>query len=227
MNIEVNADRVASLHRVLAEPARLGIAQALLREDLSPGDVARLFRMPTNLVAHHIGLLVDTGVARKCRSEGDARRSYVSLRRDDKLVAELVRIGAPASMLPGRIAFVCTRNSARSKIAAALWRRCSSVPVVDAGTSPSDRPHPLAVKACERLGLEIDPQTRHMDDAVSDDDLVVAVCDDVHERLGPQQPHLHWAIPDPANSHRLADFLDAAENLATRISQFTTSQEQP
>jgi protein-tyrosine-phosphatase len=46
-----------------------------------------------------------------------------------------------------RVVFVCTANSARSHLAAALWRRASAVPAVSAGTRPADRIAPGAIDA--------------------------------------------------------------------------------
>ncbi|MEK8110491.1 hypothetical protein NKG94_51535 [Micromonospora sp. M12] len=38
--------------------------------------------------------------------------------------------------------FVCTRNSARSQLAAALWSDRAHTPAASAGTKPADRVHP-------------------------------------------------------------------------------------
>lgn len=40
---------------------------------------------------------------------------------------------------PERVVFGCTANSARSRLAAALWRRATDVPVALAGTHPGVR----------------------------------------------------------------------------------------
>ena len=51
--------------------------------------------------------------------------------------------------------FVCTRNSARSQLAAALWEEMTEAPAVSAGTHPTARVHPGAVAAAKRVGLDL------------------------------------------------------------------------
>ena len=80
--------------------------------------------------------------------------------------------------------FVCTHNSARSQLAAALWRERTGRPVASAGTHPAARVHPRAVTVAHRHGLALDPTgTAHVADVVRDGDLVIAVCDNAHEDL--------------------------------------------
>ncbi|TMQ89925.1 winged helix-turn-helix transcriptional regulator, partial [Actinomadura soli] len=47
----------AAAHRALGDPARLAIVEALLLGDLAPGEVGRLLGLPSNLLAHHLGVL--------------------------------------------------------------------------------------------------------------------------------------------------------------------------
>lgn len=69
-------------------------------------------------------MLAEVGLITRHRSEGDRRRSYVALVRDalDTLT--------PTGALPAaeRVVFVCTHNSARSQLAAAMWNTASPVP---------------------------------------------------------------------------------------------------
>lgn len=55
-----------------------------------------------------------------------------------------------------RVVFGCTRNSARSQLAAAIWAWRSRVPAVSAGTRPAERVHPRAVRVARRRGLQPD-----------------------------------------------------------------------
>ena len=206
-------------HQALAEPVRLDVARALLTRDLSPGEVAEQWELSTSLVAHHVNCLVDAGLIRRSRSEHDARRSYLTLRRDDPVVVAMVSLGTTTIRAPRRVAFVCTRNSARSKLAAACWRQISSIPAIDAGTSPAGAPHPLAVSTAAHRGLVLDPDMHDAATTVNDNDLVIAVCDHVHEQLDRWTHRLHWSVPDPvtrapANS---AEFVRACDNLQTRV----------
>jgi ArsR family transcriptional regulator, arsenate/arsenite/antimonite-responsive transcriptional repressor / arsenate reductase (thioredoxin) len=59
------------------------------------------------------------------RSEGDRRRRY--LRLDPVTLASLT---PPPLDAADRVVFVCTHNSARSQLAAALWRQRTGQPVV-------------------------------------------------------------------------------------------------
>ena len=146
--------KVVFAHQALSDESRLSIAQALLTEDLAPGEIARRWGLSTPLVAHH-GLVV------RRQGEHDGRKSYLSLRHEVPEVVAVVAVGAPQMPVPRRVAFVCTRNSARSKLAAALWREVSVVPAVDAGTEPAAAPHPLTLREAARHGLHVDDTMRH------------------------------------------------------------------
>ena len=54
------------------------------------------------------------------------------------------------------ILFVCTHNSARSQLAAALWTATTGREALSAGTQPATRVHPGAVAAAARAGLVLD-----------------------------------------------------------------------
>ena len=206
--------RRAGLHAALGDPTRLAIVDALTLGDASPGEIARDLDMPTNLVAHHVKVLRDAGLVVRTRSEGDRRRTY--LRLDPATLAVLT----PPTLGAGdRVVFVCTHNSARSQLAAALWRQRTDQPVASAGTKPAARVHPRAVRVAHRHGLTLDPAaTAHVADVVHDGDLVIAVCDTAHEELtGPIRPGLHWSVPDPVRTGTDAAFEAAYADLADRI----------
>jgi len=127
----------------------------------------------------------------------------------------------PEPHLPAgrRVAFVCTHNSARSQLAASAWRAVSELPAESAGTHPATRVHPGAVRVARRHGLKLaGTGTRHYDDVVRSGDLVVAVCDQVHEEL-PVGPRLHWSVPDPVRRGSPADFEAAFQDIVGRVAQ--------
>ena len=194
MNAEASLGFRARVHAALGDPARLAIVDALTLGDASPGEIGRDLGMPTNLVAHHVKVLQQAGLLVRSRSEGDRRRTY--LRLEPQVLAALT---PPALPTGERIVFVCTHNSARSQLAAALWRDRVGSPVASAGTKPATRVHPRAIKVAHQHGLPLDPTgTAHLSDLLRDGDLVVAVCDNAHEDLtGPLRPRLHWSVPDP------------------------------
>ncbi|MHB1008459.1 MAG: arsenate reductase/protein-tyrosine-phosphatase family protein [Propionibacteriaceae bacterium] len=211
-------------HQALAEPVRLELAQALLTRDLSPGEVAERWNLPTSLVAHHVNCLVDAGLIRRGRSEHDARKSYLSLRTDDPQVLVMVSVGTPLMAAPQRVAFVCTHNSARSKLAAASWRQISSIPAIDAGTAPATAPHPWAIATAAERGLVLDLEMHDLDSTVREDDLVIAVCDHVHEQLHTQPDRFHWSVPDPvAAPAARAAFVSACDTIQTRVHRLHSS----
>jgi protein-tyrosine-phosphatase/DNA-binding HxlR family transcriptional regulator len=204
----------ARIHAALGDPARLAIVDALTLGDASPGEIAQDLGMPTNLVAHHLKVLQDAGLIARTRSEGDRRRTYLRLRPD-----VLASLTPPPLQDADRVVFVCTHNSARSQLAAALWRDRVGGPVASAGTEPAPRVHPRAVKVAHRHGLALDATaTAHVDDVVDEGDLVIAVCDNAHEDLtGPVRPQLHWSVPDPVRAGTDAAFEAAYTDLDERI----------
>ncbi|MEH0844034.1 helix-turn-helix domain-containing protein [Micromonospora sp. CPCC 205711] len=215
MNAEVDSlTSRARVHAALGDPARLAIVDALTLGDASPGEIARSLDMPTNLVAHHVKVLADAGLVVRGRSEGDRRRTYLRLR-----PATLAALAPPPLAGVDRVVFVCTHNSARSQLAAALWRYRTRATAASAGTKPAARVHPRAVAVAHRHGLDLDPSgTAHVADVVRDQDLVVAVCDNAHEELtGPVRPRLHWSVPDPVRVDTDEAFEAAYADLADRI----------
>ncbi|MBQ1073140.1 helix-turn-helix domain-containing protein [Micromonospora sp. C31] len=204
----------ARTHAALGDPARLAIVDALLLGDSSPGEIAHALDLPTNLVAHHVKVLTDAELVTRTRSEGDRRRTYLRLR------PEVLSTLAPPPLADvGRVVFVCTHNSARSQLAAALWTRRTHAPAASAGTSPAHRVHPRAVAVARRHGLRLDPVgTAHVDDVVRAEDLVVAVCDNAHEGFtGAARPRLHWSVPDPVRVDTDEAFEAAYAEIEARV----------
>jgi protein-tyrosine-phosphatase/DNA-binding HxlR family transcriptional regulator len=204
----------ARVHAALGDPARLAIVDALTLGDASPGEIAAELGMPSNLIAHHVKVLQEAGLLVRTRSEGDRRRTYLRL-----VPGVLSSLTAPRLDAADRVVFVCTHNSARSQLAAALWRDRVGGEVASAGTAPAQRVHPRAVRVAHEHGLALDPAgTHHVDDVLHDDDLVIAVCDSAHEELtGPVRPRLHWSVPDPARVDTDEAFEAAYTDLADRI----------
>ena len=215
-----NLDGRAAVFAALGEPVRLALVDRLVAGDASPGELAADVGLGTNLLAHHLRVLEDTGIIRRVRSEGDRRRSYVQLRLDQPTVwAAAISGGMPNSLPTGpRLLFVCTANSARSQLAAAIWNQLSNTPATSAGTHPGPRIHARAVAVAERHGLRIDRnRPEPLEDTLRDGDLIVAVCDNAHEELGHALPRLHWSIPDPVPINTNAAFEHAYTDINRRI----------
>ncbi|TDC52910.1 ArsR family transcriptional regulator [Jiangella ureilytica] len=215
MNTErTGLERRAAKHAALADPARLHIVDLLSLGDLSPSELQRRLDMPSNLLAHHLKALEAAGLLARGRSEADRRRSYVRLTAD-----------ALDGLVPGaagrarRVVFVCTANSARSQLAAALWKRASTIPVASAGTHPADRVDPGAVAAARRHRLPLRAtRPQRLAEIAADGDYVITVCDHAHEELG-DLGGLHWSIPDPVRAGTDDAFDATVTTLAGRVGE--------
>jgi protein-tyrosine-phosphatase/DNA-binding HxlR family transcriptional regulator len=214
MNTEQSSDlaRRAAVHAALADPTRLLITDALDGSDVSPSELATLIGMPSNLLAHHLNVLEQAGLISRHRSEGDRRRNYLRL-----MPAPLDSLTRPGAQAARRVLFVCTANSARSHLAAALWRRVGTVPAASAGTHPAAAIDPGAIAAAGRHQLPLRRvRPRHIDDVYQDGDLVVTVCDLAREELGGLAA-MHWSVPDPVRSGDPESFDAALDDLGQRV----------
>ena len=203
--------RVAK-HAALADPARLRIVDLLTLGDFSPTELQAELEMPSNLVSHHLRVLEEAGLATRHRSEADRRRSYLRL-----------APGALEGLVPGaehgarRVLFVCTKNSARSQLAAALWQQVSEIPSTSAGTHPADRIARGAIEVARRHGVELaDLPPRRLDQVAGEGDFVVTVCDNAHEDLV-GLGGVHWSVPDPLRLGTEEAFEKAFDEIAHRI----------
>ncbi|CAN5323304.1 helix-turn-helix domain-containing protein [soil metagenome] len=181
--------------------------------DLSPTELQRTLSVPSNLLSHHLNVLETEGMIVRSRSEADRRRSYVRL-----------LPGAFEKLVPGglvqarRVVFVCTANSARSQLAAALWERHSDIPVASAGTHPAQRIEPGAIAAARRHHVPLRASTpRPLADVLLADDFLVSVCDNAYEELG-EHRGVHWSVPDPVRTATDEAFDRAFEDISQRVS---------
>ena len=206
-------DMRAARHAALGDLVRLAIVDELTASDRSPVELRRLVGVESNLLAHHLDVLEEVGLISRSRSSGDGRRRYVHLRREglDCLVPGHRRQGQPAL-------FVCTRNSARSQLAAALWSELTNHLADSAGTHPARRVHPGAVAAAARAGLDLSlARPKLLDDLADRPELVVTVCDRAHEELDADPRWLHWSVPDPVAIPSRAAFDATVAELRGRI----------
>ena len=107
-----------------------------------------------------------------------------------------------------RVLFVCTRNSARSQLAAALWQQVSEIPSTSAGTHPADRIAQGAIDVARRHGVDLaDLPPRRLDEVADEEDFVVTVCDNAHEELpGPgRDPLVRAGSAAPEHRGRLRE----------------------
>jgi protein-tyrosine-phosphatase/DNA-binding transcriptional ArsR family regulator len=205
-------DERSARHAALSDPVRLAMVDELALSDRSPVELRHRFGLESNLLAHHLDVLEAAGVIGRSRSSGDGRRRYVHLHQ-----------GAFAGLLPSPemrvrdVLFVCSQNSARSQLAAALWRDLAGADAFSAGTHPASRVHPGAVAAARRAGLDLSGARPRSLAEVDVPEMVVTVCDRAHEELAATDGWLHWSIEDPVPDGRRAAFDRVVDDLRRRI----------
>ncbi len=202
----------AAVHAALGEPVRLAIVDELSLTDRSPTELAERTGVPSNLLAHHLDALEAVGLIERLVSSGDRRRRYVRLRHDP--LAELAPLGARSVE---RVLFVCSHNSARSQLAAAMWSARTGGAARSAGTHPADAVHPGAIAAGRRIGVDLSGGRPSRLDTLDDDEQVVTVCDRAHEELDVSPGWWHWSLPDPVAIGTDAAFDAVVAQLDDRI----------
>ena len=214
----MDIDSRARSHAALGDPIRLVIVDDLVVGDRSPGSLASRHRLGSNLLAHHLGVLEEAGLIARWASSGDGRRRYVRLRHE-----ALPDLGLVGTVPTSPVVFICTHNSARSQLAAALWAKEIGGPVASAGTHPSDRVHPGAVEAGARRGLDLSGAIpRDLDGLDLAGAQVITVCDRAHEDLEPAPSWWHWSVPDPVGDPDPGAFDLALDRLRERITSLHT-----
>ncbi len=238
-DVDLTPPRVLQL---LGDPQRWRLLTELSASDRRVGELCDLLDQPQNLVSYHLGLLRRAGVVSSRRSSADGRDTYyrVHLRRCRELLAEAGNALDPSMRLTSlspartrrarrpRVLFLCTGNSARSQMAAALLEHRSqhAVEARSAGSHPKAL-HPDAVRVMAERGIDISGcSTKHLSRfARSHFDQVITLCDKVRE-ICPDTPDwgatAHWSIADPAavdddDDARHAAFLATADDLEARL----------
>lgn len=214
MASESNLETRSRLHAALSEPVRLAVIDQLSVSDRSPKELGDLLGVASNLLAHHLEVLEQVAVITRHRSAGDGRRRYVALNRS---VAGSFAV--PPNLQSDSVLFVCSANSARSQLAAALWSATTGRVAQSAGTNPAERIHPLAVAAAERAGITLgDSAPRSLGEVSGQPTLVITVCDNAHEETDAPLGWLHWSVPDPVHAESAEAFEAVVEELRQRIS---------
>jgi protein-tyrosine-phosphatase len=203
----------AAAHAALSDVARLRVIDALEVGDVSPRDLGAALGMSSNLLAHHLKVLEAAGLVRRLPSESDGRRTYVRL-----VPVALATLGRfPIPPLPAqRVVFVCSGNSARSQLAAAVWAQRTGRAAASAGTRPAARIHPGTVRVARRHGLPLlADRPAATGEVLSGDDAIITVCDAADGEV--TAGHTHWSVPDPVPVGTAAAFERALADLTHRI----------
>jgi ArsR family transcriptional regulator, arsenate/arsenite/antimonite-responsive transcriptional repressor / arsenate reductase (thioredoxin) len=206
--------------RLVGHPLRWRLLSELAYSDRRVSELCELVEQPPNLVSYHLAQLRSGGLVWTRRSQADGRDAYyaVDLPRCRELLAETggelhpgLRLAASAAGGRGRagrrrrarVLFLCTGNSARSQIAAALAEQLAdgSVQAFSAGSHPKPL-HPNTVRVMRERGIDASgwrskPMGKFADQQF---DYVVTLCDRVRE-VCPEFPdhprQIHWSVPDP------------------------------
>ncbi|MGK9477999.1 arsenate reductase ArsC [Melioribacter sp. OK-6-Me] len=106
-----------------------------------------------------------------------------------------------------RILILCTGNSCRSQMAEGFLKSFDpELEVFSAGTNPSSRVHPNAVKVMKEVGIDItDNFPKNVNEFINHSfDYVITVCDNAKETcpvfLGDVKHQLHIGFEDPAEA---------------------------
>ena len=227
---------VPSAVRLLAHPVRWRLMRELARGDQRVRELAAAAAQPQNLVSYHLRQLRDGGLVIARHSSFDARDTYYSL----DLAGCTRGLSAAASALhPGlvppvadpvrpagrrRVLFVCTGNSGRSPMAAALLahRAGPGVQAESAGIRP--RPlHPDAAAVMrDRYRIDIaGHQPIHVEGVAGRRfDYVISLCDKAREAcpgFSGSPERVHWSLPDPVAGEAGLTGYPAFEHVAAEL----------
>lgn len=208
-------------HAALGDPHRLRLVDALALGDLTVAELSAASGMKTNLLAHHLSVLEEAALIERRVSEGDRRRRYVSLR------WESLPVVPPPGRRPGSVVFICTRNSARSQFASAVWRMRTGADAGSAGSHPATQVNPMAVKVAAEFGVDLSTSIPAGYESIGfTPDLVVSVCDRARETdLPSARSNLHWSVPDPVLMGTKRAFRDAFVEIGGRVNRLAGSIE--
>jgi len=205
----------AEVFAALGDPTRLAIAEELSRSDRTPGELIELIDVSSALLAHHLDVLEAAGITERIASHADGRKRFVRLLPRHRAMLAV-------ATAPREVMFVCTHNSARSQLAAALWSRLTGRKASSAGTQPAERVHPSAIEVAQRHGLDLrDARPRRLG-TINSSTTVITVCDQAHDELPASLTRLHWSVADPAEAGTMRAFNDAFATLQERIAMFST-----
>jgi ArsR family transcriptional regulator, arsenate/arsenite/antimonite-responsive transcriptional repressor / arsenate reductase (thioredoxin) len=240
----VSASPAPEFIKLLAHDLRWSILKALSKSDLQVNELVDEVKEPMNLVSYHLKKMRDDALVTTRRSEADGRDVYYSLDLDHvkRLYDDAARALHPALSLSHQIPrlypthqvlFVCTHNSARSQMAAALMRHQSNdqFTVYSAGSHPT-QVHPDAITTMAEFGIDIrDQQARNVREFKGQAfDYVITVCDKAREvcpTFSGKGIQLHWGFPDPVGitntAERATRFLAIAKQLQVRTDYFLQS----
>ena len=135
-----------------------------------------------------------------------------------------------------KILVLCTGNSARSQMTEGYLKSLDAkLEVLSAGTNPSPRVNPLAIKAMQEIGIDISGGTpKSVRQFLGQSfDFVVTVCDDADKNCpnftGKVGKRRHIGFPDPAKAtgtddEKMAIFRKVRDDIRIKFKEFYATE---
>jgi protein-tyrosine-phosphatase/DNA-binding transcriptional ArsR family regulator len=201
----------AQVFAALGVPLRLDIVDELVLSDRTPGELIQKFEIPSALLAHHLDVLEKAQIIERIESSADRRKRFVRL--SERNLPLLV-----TSKYPENVQFICRHNSARSQLAAAIWKKLIGTAANSAGTEPAKTIHPLTIQIAKRHNLELGLAIpRKYRPTSTQSRFEITVCDQSHDDLSMPLSRSHWSLPDPTKVGTIAAFERTYQELIKRI----------
>jgi protein-tyrosine-phosphatase/DNA-binding transcriptional ArsR family regulator len=224
--------------RMASHPLRWALLTELAAGDHRVRELAAAVDEPQNLVSYHLRLLRSAGLIDARRSNFDGRDTYywLNLTKCARGFGEAATALHPAlaPVPPSKpavqsVLFLCTGNSARSPMAAALLAKQGQghIRSASAGSHPKPHIHRNAIRIMRDMyGIDLSGSRPQPLAAVARRrfDYVITLCDKVREyaRDHGLTTTTHWSLPDPSaagDSDRTSysEFRCVASELGSRI----------
>jgi protein-tyrosine-phosphatase len=173
----------------LGDRLRLDIVDELALSDRTPGELIQKFEITSALLAHHLDVLENAQIVERIESSADRRKRFVRL-----------------------------ADSARSQLAAAIWKKLIGTAASSAGTEPAKTIHPLTIQIAKRHNLDLGQAIpRKYRPTSAHGRLEITVCDQSHDDLSMPLSRSHWSLPDPTKVGTIAAFEQTYQELIKRI----------
>lgn len=240
-------DAASSILSALGNPGRLAVFRLMARhapQPMRPSDIAETLGLKRNTASVYLSGLTQAGLLRH-RREGTAL--YYELDGSqvgaftDFLIGDCCRgrpelcspLAARPLVLPLKVLFLCTGNSARSILAEALLARAggSRFKVSSAGTQARQiRPETLTLLQREGFdtGAFHSKNLADLPDEGRSFDLVLTLCDMAADEDCPTLPgapmSAHWALPDPQNASDFEQVFARLKTMCLQLAQLSLSE---
>ena len=131
-----------------------------------------------------------------------------------------------------RVLVICTGNSARSQMSEGFLKSFEPrLEVYSAGTHPSERVNPFAIRVMQEVGIDISGGTPKSVERFLDQpfDFVITVCDDADKNCpafrGKVGKRVHIGFPDPGKTPgsdevKMAAFRKVRDDMRRRLREY-------